>query len=177
MTIATRQSGLTLIELMVVLALSALVTMMAIPALDSLLTRTQRGSLLTELSVSFRFARSEAVKLAAPVSLCPSDDSASCLGGGDPDWSRGWIVFLDGNADLHLQSGDRLLRVFHFGNPHYSLKGGGALRRGATFRPSGFTDDPGTLHYCERDGGFGSRMELSAAGRLHIEKLSSCAPS
>jgi type IV fimbrial biogenesis protein FimT len=170
------QQGLTLIELVVALAVAALVTALALPAFDALLTRTQRSALIAELGGSFMYARSEAVKRALPVSLCPSTDSAACLGGPEPDWNRGWIVFQDGDGDLRLESKDTLLRVFEFENPRYTLQGDDGLQRGAVFLPTGFADRTGSLTYCERDGAFGNLITLSAAGRLHIEKLSSCTP-
>ncbi len=176
MSNTARQTGLTLIELLVALALAALVMFLSLPAFDTLLTRTQRSTLIAELGASFMYARSEAVKRAIPVSLCPSADSASCLNSPDPDWSRGWIVFVDGDSDLRLEAGDTLLRVFNFENPRYSLNGGMGLQRGTTFRPSGFADNPGSLTYCERDGEFGNQVTLSAAGRLQIERLSTCNP-
>ena len=40
--------------------------------------------------------------------LCPSPDGAACSD--DPDWSRGWLVFLDSNASRELEGGEPVLR-------------------------------------------------------------------
>ncbi len=170
------QTGLTLVELLVALALAALIMAMSLPAFDTLLTRTQRSSLIAELGASLMYARSEAVKRAVPVSLCPSADSASCLGGSNPDWSKGWVVFVDSDSDLRVETRDTVLRVFNFDNPRYTLAGGDGLQRGTTFRPSGFADNSGILIYCELDGGYGNQVVLGATGRFRIEKLTACTP-
>jgi type IV fimbrial biogenesis protein FimT len=39
--------------------------------------------------------------------LCPSTDGARCID--SPDWSGGWIVFLDPNASRERDAGEPLL--------------------------------------------------------------------
>ena len=39
--------------------------------------------------------------------LCPSADGQACAEG--PDWSRGWIVFMDRNADRERHPAETLL--------------------------------------------------------------------
>jgi type IV fimbrial biogenesis protein FimT len=41
--------------------------------------------------------------------LCPSNDGLSCLD--TPDWSTGWVVFLDSNASRELEGGERVLGI------------------------------------------------------------------
>jgi type IV fimbrial biogenesis protein FimT len=59
-----------------------------------------------------QFARSEAIKEGQTVSVCVSNDGATCLSA-DYAWNKGWIVFSDINGDGILQTanGDLLLRA------------------------------------------------------------------
>ena len=66
-----------------------------------------------ELAQALRLARSEAMKLGVPVSVCASantdDASPSCSG--TTDWMTGWLVFADRNLNGSLDAGDRLIKV------------------------------------------------------------------
>jgi type IV fimbrial biogenesis protein FimT len=89
--------GITMVESMVVLAITGILTMIATP---SFVGTTQRFRVLGEsnlLLTSMTFARSEAIKRGMPVTLCASADGATCLG--TPTWQTGWIVFTDVNGD------------------------------------------------------------------------------
>jgi type IV fimbrial biogenesis protein FimT len=108
--------GLSLVELMIVLALAALLTSLAAPSMRSLWV--QRSVLLAaEALVSdLRYARSEALQRARPVLVCQSDNGLSCAGDRSA-WAAGWLVFVDSNANGALDTvnsdgpADDLLRV------------------------------------------------------------------
>ncbi len=171
-----RQRGLTLVELMMGLALAAVVLALAVPAARTLLANVQRGSLVTEVSIALIYGRSEAVKDGLPVSLCPGSAQAGCAAGERPDWAPGWVVFKDPNGDRSLDDGDRLLRVHQFEHPLFTLYGSDGLRKGVTFRPSGFAAAGGWLDLCPLDPGDGYRIELTAAGQLRVHEDVPCVP-
>ncbi|MBC7573164.1 MAG: GspH/FimT family pseudopilin [Herminiimonas sp.] len=90
-------NGITMVESMVVLAITGILTMIATP---SFVGTTQRFRVLGEtnlLLTSMTFARSEAIKRGIPVTMCASSDGTSCLG--TATWQTGWIVFTDVGAD------------------------------------------------------------------------------
>lgn len=62
------------------------------------------------------FARAEAIKRNARVTMCASSNGTSCTGG----WAQGWIVFVDAGVAADA-SGDEILRV------HPALDGGSTL--------------------------------------------------
>ena len=39
----------------------------------------------------------------------PASTAPACLD--SPDWSRGWLVFLDSNGSRELEGGERILRI------------------------------------------------------------------
>lgn len=85
--------GFTLIELIVTLAVLAIVVAIAAPSFNSMIANSRTSSMTSELTAALNFARSEAIKRVKPVSVCPSSDGASCLT--SADWPKGWMVFVD----------------------------------------------------------------------------------
>lgn len=105
-----RQRGFTLIELMVVLALVAILASMAAPSFRTLLAKRTVEAAAGAMLADLRFTRSESVKRAARVTLCQSSDGASCVGNAGA-WTDGWIVFIDEDGDSALDAGDEVIRV------------------------------------------------------------------
>ncbi len=86
------QRGFTMVEMMVALALAALLMTLAVPTFREVGLSGQLRSASSELIASTRFARSEAIKQNAVIRLCVSSDGVNCSTGG---WHQGWIVVRD----------------------------------------------------------------------------------
>ncbi|MES2673270.1 MAG: GspH/FimT family pseudopilin [Pseudomonadota bacterium] len=89
-----KQNGFTLIELMVTLAVLAIVIAVGIPSFSRQINNNRSLTLGNDLVAALNFARLEAVKRGKRVSICPSTDGATCLT--SADWAKGWMVFEDG---------------------------------------------------------------------------------
>jgi type IV fimbrial biogenesis protein FimT len=87
--------GLTLVELLVALAILAIVTTTAVPGFLEFARRNQLASQSNQLVSALHLARSEAVRRSTTVGLCASSDGQACTGPDAEDWSVGWIVFVD----------------------------------------------------------------------------------
>src|SRR4030066_1839600 len=91
-----RQSfGFTLIELVVAMAVAAILVVVAVPNLRSFI---QNGRLITQTNDrvgDLGLARSEAIKRRANVGICQSTDGITCAGGGN--WRDGRAIFVDVN--------------------------------------------------------------------------------
>jgi len=83
------QSGFTLIELAVVIAMVAILAALAVPSWTQLRARNAIRATVNDFNLSLQFARSEAVRLNSPVTICPSSDGVNCTAS---DYHDGWIV-------------------------------------------------------------------------------------
>ncbi len=84
------QAGVTLLELMVVLSLTALILGLAAPALDRLVARQRLRTVSYDLVTDLTLARSESLKRAADVQLLPVTGT---------DWRTGWrLTTTDGEV-------------------------------------------------------------------------------
>jgi len=82
--------GFTLIELMVTIAVLAIVIAIAAPSFTSVIQSNRSTALHHEVLGAIQTARSEAVKRRKDVVICRTEDQASCKNGAD--WSAGWLI-------------------------------------------------------------------------------------
>jgi type IV fimbrial biogenesis protein FimT len=103
------KKGFTLLEFLVAVAVLAILTVLAVPGFRDLLVR--RAVLVTAEALvdDLRFARAEAIKRGALVSVCRSANGSACNATGN--WVEGWIVFVDRNSKGVVDPSDEVLRV------------------------------------------------------------------
>jgi len=107
-----RESGYTMMELMMALAVVAILSFIAVPGFKYVTTSNRVATEVNGLLGDMLFARSEAVKEGATVTVCISSDGATCLGNGAGGaWQLGWIVFLDTNGNKQVDAGEAVIRV------------------------------------------------------------------
>lgn len=85
--------GFTLIEMMVVLAIAAILLAVGMPYLQGFVAKGQARSLSAELSRSIMMARAQAVETGQTVSICSHSGASSPACGTAADWSNGWIAW------------------------------------------------------------------------------------
>lgn len=97
-----KQNGFTLVELMVTIAILAIVLTIATPSFTNIILNNRIDSIAHELHGSLQLARSEAVKRKGAVRVCRSNaDMDDCAEGSD--WSVGWLI---------LSKDDEVLKVW-----------------------------------------------------------------
>ena len=101
--------GYTLIELMAMLAVVSVLVTIGLPLMKVFFDSNRMISNSNDLVAGLNIARSEAIKQQIRVTLCQSDDTASCTGSGQ--WEDGWIVFQDPNGNATVDGGERILRL------------------------------------------------------------------
>jgi type IV fimbrial biogenesis protein FimT len=106
----TRQSGFTLVEMMVTVSIVVVIAALAVPGFHTMLLGRQIETAADTLASDFRFSRSEAVKRTNRVTICASSNGTSCTGAG-AFWKEGWLVFVDEDGDGVIDAEDVIVRV------------------------------------------------------------------
>jgi len=109
LTPSARQHGFTLVELIVTIALLAILTTLAIPSFSEMLRQWRRDSATRELTTTLQLARSESIKSSRQIVVCPSTDQESCADG--TEWNTGWIVFVDDGAGTLANAGNQVVNT------------------------------------------------------------------
>ena len=110
-----RSAGATIVELMIAIGVIAVLAAVGLPSLRFLIANQKVRGVSTDMVASLIFARSEAIKRNAQVSLIPN--------GGD--WATGWTVQAGGNT---LRAQDPLTGVTATGPVgNVSYRGNGRL--------------------------------------------------
>ena len=164
-----RQNAFTLVELMVTLAVLGIGLMIAVPSFISI-TRSNRNATETNTLIgALNFARSEATKRGAVISVCTSNDGQTCATG--IGWTSGWIVFFNTDADFPAQvdAGEEILRVYGATSPGNTISASAALADSITYNASGFTTGQGEFVFCDNTGSASARkLSLTRIGRVSL---------
>jgi type IV fimbrial biogenesis protein FimT len=149
--------GFTLVELMVTVAVAAILAVLAVPAYNEAMLGSKLNTLANNFAASAQLARSEAIKRNAPVTLCASSNGSSCTGA----WKDGWVV-LAGGTVVYTQA---------------PLPSGFLLSGGVTsiaFQPTGVGATAANLTLCRATPTVGSlqrTITISATGRPGVTKV------
>ena len=100
--------GFTLIEFLVVLAVTSVLTALAAPSFSTLGESAQMRALNNDLLVHLRLARSEAILRGGRVVICTASSTTTCST--SAGWHQGWLVFVDANNNGTLDLGEMPLR-------------------------------------------------------------------
>jgi type IV fimbrial biogenesis protein FimT len=108
------QTGFTVIELMIVVAMMGILMAVGVPVFNSIILTNEMADTSNELVLSLKRARAEAMTSGRDVVVCSStntDAATPACSGAAGNWGRGWIVFVDQNQDRTFDeaNGDRLV--------------------------------------------------------------------
>ncbi|GAB2489272.1 type IVa pilus pseudopilin TppE [Comamonas humi] len=161
-------TGFTAIELMVVVAILAILAALAGPSFNGLIERWRVRQAVEGLQSALYYARSEAIKRGGSVSLRKEESGTNgcSLAKANDDWDCGWFVFVDTNDNGDRNRGEEIL--LHVASPartQITRKDGGAAiifsRWGTPKQAFGFSlvpqgkshSDPAARGLCMSSGG------------------------
>ncbi|MDB5842403.1 MAG: putative Tfp pilus assembly protein FimT [Herminiimonas sp.] len=88
-------------ELLVVLAIASLLMAMGVPGLAGMIRNQRLTTSVNDFFAAINLTRSEAVQRGIRVDLVPAGDGT--------DWSKGWIVLVDRNANHKVDAGEQII--------------------------------------------------------------------
>ncbi|HDQ41680.1 MAG TPA: hypothetical protein ENN39_11730 [Desulfonatronum sp.] len=166
-----RSSGLTFVEVMVVVAIALLLMIIATPYMAGMLRNAELSTQAHEFLSTLNYARSEAIKRHQRVTVCKSVDGEECTTQGG--WEQGWIVFVDADNTAQVQNREDILRVRGPLREGTSLSGNQPVRNYVSYVGNGSTQyvsgafQAGTLTLCSHQQGV--QFILARAGRVRTQ--------
>ena len=173
-----RNRGFTLLEVLVVLALLAVLLSLAAPSLQGLRQKHQMQSQAEQLQSSLLLARSEALRRQQRVTLCVRESAAhaasDCAMAGT--WAQGWVMFVDGNDNGRREATETVLQVQEALPRFLTLQGNATVDRYISYGPQGRSQSitgafqAGTLTLCGSGQTHVWRVVINAVGKPRLEK-------
>ncbi|HRE31149.1 MAG TPA: GspH/FimT family protein, partial [Candidatus Berkiella sp.] len=153
----------------------AIVMAIAIPSFNSIIQNNLTVATSNDLMISLNYARSEAIKRSANVSLCPAADQTFSSCGND--WNRGWLIFVNPNTNSNYSTSNSaqvLLRTQSFSgtSPNITTSPSTSL---ANYNSAGFAGtNTSNLTFsisapgCQ--GPYARSLNISMTGRVTVTK-------
>ena len=162
-------SGLTLIELLIVMAIAAILTSIAIPSFNALYRTSQANAVVAMVNQALTFTRITALEQGKFITICPSEDQKTC----SQQWSNPLITFNDTNNNQIIDGTEKLLRTTEkpsaftlrwsaFGKKHY-----------ISYSPLGTINHTnGSLSLCPNDKNnrYGNILIINKGGRARLAR-------
>ncbi len=176
-----RDSGFTLIELMIAVALVAILLATAVPALDDFTNDARQTGAINDFISSIHLARNTAITTNSRVTMCASASGTNCE---LTSWDAGWIVFGDLNSNGALDVGETIVSA------SAAVEGlsiqSGEFPAALMYRPNGramtaaLTGNSGEFAVCDFRGADYAKVilvEISGRPRMSEKKASGAAPT
>lgn len=164
-----RQSGFTIIELMITVAVVAILLTVGVPSMQTLVRNNQLTTQTNEFVSALQLARSEAAKRNVPVTVRASNATSGNQFGG------GWTVFRDVDSNGALDAGQQPIKSME------ALKGDNTISTSpesseVRFLPTGMVAGGVGVAFdiCLGEGLPGRRVTLLVSGRISTSEIESC---
>ncbi|QYK06208.1 GspH/FimT family pseudopilin [Shewanella zhangzhouensis] len=157
------QTGFTLIELMITIAIASILLTIGLTQLTELHQAYRADAAIKVIQQTLQYARNTAISYGLRVTVCPLKDN-QCTN----DWHLGLAVFTDSGVSNQIDGNDKLLlQTGSFdSNDLMSYN-----RSAARFQPDGLASGSnGTFKYCpgSADSPYSKAVIINQAGRVRF---------
>jgi len=164
-----KQYAFTLAELIVTLAVLAILLTLGAPMLSDMLESNRASARSLELRKALVATQQSATDMNVTVSLCPINSGNDGCDADEPrDWSNGWLMFTDPAGVGTLDDGETILHVFQATEGAHTIAGAPDFIR---YRPSGEIIAPITFNieypHCVNEQA--RQVGVSVTGRVLVE--------
>ncbi len=173
-----RYSGFTVTELVITLAIAAVLLTLAAPNMRDFIRNNRITTETNTLIAHINLARSEATKRNVVVALCRKDPTkvVTCGGGAANNWTSGWLVYATTSttADADYKSAtDTLLKDEPTITNGITVTSNANANLRLAYLPNGQLTAAGTLRFSlcdDRNEAHGKNIEILASGRPSLTK-------
>jgi len=163
-----KTKGFTLLELMITLAIVAIVVSVGVPSFRAIIMDNRLVSQTNQFVRSINLTRSAAVRYQRSATLCISAnyDAAIPTCSAGTDWSNGWIIWVDKDRDA-VTDANEVVSVF----PPLaeSTTFTSAAASSFSYSARGFILAGDDLSVCDdRSGETGRLIRVNPTGRTHV---------
>lgn len=157
--------GFSLLENLLVIAISSTLIAAAMPDLRSFITRSEGESASRQLMHSWQYTRSQAVETQAKIYLCGSNDAITCSN----QWQQQLLVFKDSNDNKQVDAGELLQQIDLDLQRGYFKSRLGLGKSGLYVNAQGNPSLTGSFIYCPDTGEANMirRVTWSQTGRIY----------
>lgn len=166
--------GFTLIELIITLALAAILLTLGISGFQQMVQSNRTVTAINGFIGALNLARSEAMKRSIRVTLCKSADRLNCsISGG---YEQGWIIFVDNNNNATVDHDEAIIQISDPVLPGagVTLTGNQPVAKYISYSATGNTQlisgafQAGTVRVCAA--GKGYQVVINPTGRVRTEE-------
>lgn len=168
-----QQHAFTLVELIVTLAIGAILLTAGMPMISSMLESNRASVRSVELRKALIATQSAAASDKVMVSLCPINSTNNGCDAASPrDWANGWLMFADPMGAGTFDAGEEILHIFQATEGPHSVTGAPDFIR---YRPSGGTDSgvlaAFNIEYPHCKNTQARQVTVSAVGRVSVTSV------
>lgn len=160
-----KQNGLTLLEMLITVAIVAIVLTSVAPAMQSMLIQNRIIAETNELSGIIQYARHHSIDQQIDTIVCPSQNFTACT----TDWNDVKMVFADIDGNGVRGANEDILVATSAASPNNELTGPGVALR---FVASGAVNAPAVILLCHKDkvDKYARALLVSLQGRVKISR-------
>ena len=164
----SRRAGFTMIELMVTLAVIAILAGFSAPYFRDIMLANQITGYSNDLVAASYAARIEAIKRTVPIRISALDSSSATN-----EWGPGLVIYLDVDGNSAFNAGDEEIRTLPAVHGKHTIDGPDGVT-GFNFQPSGTIDTADVqFQFCDsRTDEAGRAVTITRFGQVRAEDYS-----